>query len=142
MRRINSCLNKQLVDLCQRAVQLDELGNKVNQWLPDNLRAHCRVGSFARGCLLIVVDQADWATELRYCLPTLRDNLRQNAGVYQLTSIKIQIAADAPMASLDKRQKAKTTLSMSRGAREACRKTGELCSYEPLKTVLLNLARE
>lgn len=139
MRRINRCLNKQLAELCHRAVQLDELNLKVNQYLPETLRAHCHVGSFSKGCLLLVVDKPDWATELRYCLPDLRDQLRKKAGVYQLVSIKIQIAED--QIGLAKESLKQTKIpALSVAARDACRNAGELCTYEPLKDVLLHLA--
>jgi len=141
MRRINRCLNKQLADICHRAVQLDELNLKVKQLLPESLRAHCHVGSFGKGCLLLVVDKAEWATELRYGLPELRDNLRQKAGIYQLSSIKIEIADDSgQLASV--KVKPENSPSLSTAARDACRNAGETCSYDPLKRVLLNLAKD
>jgi len=139
MRRINRCLNRQLAELCQRAVQTDELNLKVSEYLPDNLRAHCHVGSFSKGCLLLVVDKPDWATELRYCLPDLRDALRQKGEVYQLVSIKIQIA-DQTAKPESKKTRQSVAPVLSDAARDACRNAGELCSYGPLKDVLLHLA--
>ncbi|MGQ3892538.1 DciA family protein [Legionella sp. CNM-4043-24] len=139
MRRINRCLNHQLAELCHRAVQMDELNLKVTQYLPEQLQPHCRVGSFNKGCLMLLVDKNEWATDLRYCLPELRDALRQKAGVYQLMSIKIQIADQ--IAGADKtKTRQKSVPSLSEAARDACRNAGELCSYEPLKDVLLHLA--
>lgn len=141
MRRINRCLNKQLRDICQRAVQMDEMQLKVNHYLPESLRAHCRVGSFHKGCLVVVVATADWATELRYSLPALRDDLRQKAGVYQLISIKIQIAED-PAKTATKPVKPARKAVLSQSAKEALRNAEALCNYEPLKAALRHVSGE
>ena len=73
MRRINRCLNTQLLDICQRTVQLEELNSKLLGYLPQVLQEHCHVGSFNRGCLVIVVSDSVWASQLRYSIPELRD---------------------------------------------------------------------
>lgn len=92
MKRISSCLNKQLSTICQKVMQLDALQEKIIQHLPSNLQPHCQVASFNNGCLLLTVDDACWATELRYASMELRDALRKN-GMYQLASIKIIVAS-------------------------------------------------
>jgi hypothetical protein len=135
-QQINRCLNKQMLDLCQRAYQLDELNSKLKAFLPSPLIDHCLVASFERGCLLISVSNASWATELRYRIPELRDLLRKE-GLYQLVSIKIMIA------ELDQKavqQKPSKQTKLSETARSSLRKAGELCSYEPLKEALALLA--
>lgn len=138
MRPINRCLNTQLLDLCQRVVQLDELNNKVKALLPANLSQYSQVGSFNQGCLLITTTNATWATELRYCLPELRDKLRK-AGLYQLTSIKISVV-EADCRQTAKKQRNRTHLSTK--ARTNIRQAGELCDYQPLKDALFQLAEE
>lgn len=137
MRSISHCLNKQLIDLCQRSMQLEELSNKIVQFLPENLVAECQVGSFNKGCLLLKVSNSVWASQLRYAIPELRDRLRKEAGMYQLTAIKIAIiephehvAKPAKKQSHELTDKAKATIiSESR-----------LCTYQPLKKALLHLA--
>lgn len=91
MRSISQCLNKQLADICQRSVQLEELSNKVRRMLPETLANTCHVGSFNKGCLLLTTTDAAWASQLRYMIPELRDKLRKEGGMYQLTSIKIVV---------------------------------------------------
>ena len=84
MRRINRCLNPRLVEICQRTRQLEALNSAIKQCLPYALKEHCQVGSFNKGCLIIVVSDPAWASELRYSIPELRDTLRSEAGLYQL----------------------------------------------------------
>lgn len=139
MRRINRCFNKQILSLCQQTVQLDDLNLKLQQYLPETLRDHCRAGSFNRGCLLLVISKPAVATELRYFIPTLRDTLRSEAGLYQLTSIKVQIIADQyPQTQATGSKTPKPELSTN--ARSAVRNAGELCSYPPLREILFRLA--
>lgn len=138
IRSINKCLNAQLLDICHRAIQLDELNDKIKVLLPSPLSNYCLVAGFNQGCLLISAKNAAWATELRYLLPELRDKLR-TAGLYQLTSIKITLAdCDA----LPSQEKAANNSGLSAAARNNIRTTSELCSYQPLKEALCHLAGE
>ena len=136
MRRINRCLNTRLIEICKRTVQLEELNSKVFSYLPITLQEHCHVGSFNGGCLVIVANNPVWASQLRYSIPELRDILRIEAGIYQLTSIKITVAVieATPIA------KKNTAPILSTHAREAIIEGGDQCSYRPLRDALHNLA--
>ena len=137
MRPINRCLNPQLLEICQRAIQLDELNSKLKHYLTPPLSEHCQVGSFNKGCLLLTVSNAAWATELRYSLPVLRDQLRKEAGLYQLTSIKIHIAEICQQTSPAPKSQKKT---LSTSARHFIKEAGEHCNYPPLQNALYKLA--
>ena len=137
MRRINRCLNTRLIDICKRTVQLEELSSKLSSFLPPNLQTHCHVGSFNGGCLVIVAADSVWASELRYILPDLRDKLRIEAGIYQLTSIKLTVSTIT--AALPAKKTTKTP-SLSSNARNTIIAGGDQCSYAPLKDALHELA--
>ncbi len=91
MRHITRCLNTQLADICQHAIKLEELTAKIVNYLPENLRERCRVGSFKNSCLVLTTNDPVWASQLRYVLPELRDKLRTEAGIHQLASIKVTV---------------------------------------------------
>ncbi|QMT61251.1 MULTISPECIES: DUF721 domain-containing protein [unclassified Legionella] len=136
MRSISRCLNKQLADLCQRSVQLEELANKIKLMLPDVLANQCQVGSFNKGCLLLTTTDAAWATQLRYAIPELRDKLRKEAGMYQLSSIKVTVIE--PLIEYEKTSPSKH--SLSKKAKEIIISESQQCNYEPLQKALLHLA--
>ncbi len=136
MRRINRCLNTRLIQICQRTVQLEELTSKLYNYLPSPLQDHCHVGSFNRGCLVIVASNPAWASQLRYSLPELRDKLRIEAGIYQLSSIKVTIATAEATHSV-KRPKAPL---LSTKARDVITAGGDQCHYLPLRKALHQLA--
>ncbi len=139
MRSINRCLNKQLAELCQRAVQLESLSTKLTQLLPNELANECKVGSFNKGCLLLTTTNAAWASQLRYLIPELRDKLRKEAGLYQLSSIKI--AVDEPVFQYEKPVKS-NNISLSEKAKATIISESEHCSYQPLQQALLELAKK
>ncbi|MBA2657595.1 MAG: DUF721 domain-containing protein [Tatlockia sp.] len=138
MRSITRCMNAQLIKLCERTIQLDELSFKMKTLLPENLHDNCAVASFNRGCLLIIAKNSAWATELRYRLPELRDKLRQE-GLYQLTSIKISLP-NFEEDLIQKKAVIKTAISAK--ARLNIERAAKDCSYQPLRDALYNLASE
>lgn len=94
MRLISQCLDERLTAIFAQVKKITELDNKIKQYLPENLVTHCKVGNYIKGNLLLVTN-AVWATELRYCLPMLRESLRKKAKLYDLVNIKIIISNDA-----------------------------------------------
>lgn len=138
MRRIRQCLNKQLAELCQRSLQLEEISDKINSLLPPDLAPHCKAGNFIKGCLTLSTTDAVWASQLRYYIPELRDKLRKEAGLYQLISIKIAIADSKEPYQKPKRKK--TSPSLSEEAKASIISESEHCSYQPLRKALMQLA--
>lgn len=91
MLKIAQCLNPSLASICKRAIELESITAMVHKCLPEKYRAYCKVSSFNKGCLVLLVNNALWASEIRYLLPELRDALRKNAGLHQLITIKMNI---------------------------------------------------
>ena len=138
MQHITRCLNSKLLAICHRAIQLEELNTKLYDYLPESLREHCLVGSFTNSCLVLITTDPVWASQLRYILPELRDKLRTEAGIYQLASIKITVAAEKKMV-VTKQTRA---CVLSDKAREVITAGGELCDYPPLKQAFRHLVAE
>lgn len=91
MRHITRCTNTKLTEICLQAIKLEEISAITIGYLPESLRAHCKVGSFRNGCLVLTTQDPVWAAQLRYFIPELRDKLRSEAKIYQLGSIKVTI---------------------------------------------------
>lgn len=138
MRRINRCLNPRLIDICQRTRQLEELNTAIAHFLPPTLKEYCHVGSFNKGCLIIVVKDPAWGSQLRYILPELRDKLRAEAGLYQLSSIKISIDAGSMEPTILKKTNKR---SLSTKTLEGMVSSADQCDYAPLKKALNQLAK-
>lgn len=134
MRRINLCLNKQLLTICQKSMQLESLNINVKQFLPAHLQEHCRVSHFEKGIMTLTVDESVWANELRYFLSEIRDKLRKDAGLYQLVSIKTTIASNHQLAKDFPMEKAPPVIT--REGKERLKTTRANCQFSPLKNIL------
>lgn len=137
MRPIKHCLNRQLAEICLQSRQLEELSSKVSQLLPDNLASVCQVGSFSKGCLVLTTTNAAWASQLRYAIPDLRDKLRKEAGMYQLSSIKINVIEPA---NNDVKKTTQHTYALSPKAKASIISESQQFSYQPLQKAFLHLA--
>ena len=85
---------------------------------------------------MLITDDPVWASQLRYSVPELRDKLRCDAGIYQLTSIKVSVAVEKP-AEPAKKIRARP---ISEKAREGIVAQASDCDYLPLKEALQHLA--
>lgn len=137
MRSISHCLNKQLADICQRSVQLEELADKIAKLLPEPFVKEFQVGSFNKGCLVLTTTSSVWASQLHYMIPELRDKLRKEGGMYQLSSIKVMVV-EPPVMHEKKTPPQKHKLSDK--AKATIISESQYCTYEPLQKALLNLA--
>ncbi|KGP64223.1 hypothetical protein EP47_04000 [Legionella norrlandica] len=138
MKSINRCLNKQLSEICQRSMQLEELSLKISRFLPENLADKCQVASFNKGSLLLTTTNAAFASQIRYLLPDLRDKLRKEAGLYQLSAIKITVIEPSPQLQ---KSIEKNSPTLSEKAKTTIISESQNCSYEPLQKALLRLAQ-
>ncbi|RUR10722.1 DUF721 domain-containing protein [Legionella septentrionalis] len=138
MRPINQCLNPKLAELCQQALRSESLKDKVSQHLPPLFQKHCSIAGFNKGCLILLVDDAIWATQLRFLLPELRDKLRQEAGIYQLASIKLLLN---PAEQIQIKTKTPVPHMLSLPNKMAIMHAAEQCSFLPLKNALYKLAK-
>jgi len=91
MRQISKCLNSKLSHICLEAIKLEELSHLVLLHLPPELQPHCQVGSFRAGKLILITASSAWATLLRYFAPELRDTLRSQGKLHQLTTVEIKV---------------------------------------------------
>ncbi len=134
MRQITQCFNASLAAMHQEATQLKTLTALVQQHLGQDEPVPCQVSRFSKGSLVLTVEDAVWATRLRYELPTLRDRLRQ-AGLHHLTAIRINLAPSTPQNLKTKKQ----APPLSHQAKQTICDSAKHCSYPPLKEALERL---
>jgi hypothetical protein len=140
MRTINQCLNPQLSKLCEQSLLLEELSCKLSSFLPEGLATHCQVGSFNKGCLILTTNDPVWASQLRYAIPELRDKLRKEAGLYQLTTIKIALSEPPPLTPPT--TKKKQTIALSEKTKALIISESQQYTYQPLQQAILQLAKD
>ena len=92
MKAINQCLNQQLTVFYNKTTELKQINNTMQQFLPSSLKNYCYLAAIINGRMIINLNEISLATELRYFLPELRDKLRKEANLFQITKIDIRIA--------------------------------------------------
>ena len=130
MRKIKDCFNKQLSNIYQQIIQLDELTLLINQFLPQSLQGHCEVTQFNQGRMNININEVALATELRFFLPTLRDLLRKKAGLYQLVSLTISVTTPTSLSN----SPPTLPLKLSTAAQHAISEASKVGAFEPLRS--------
>lgn len=80
-----------LKQLLNKASTLKSLTQQLQDYLPEELKAHCSITEIKANVLVINVDSPVWATRLRYIQSQLLADLRKN-GHPSLISIQIKVS--------------------------------------------------
>lgn len=133
MRKIADCFDKQLSGIYRQLLEIEQLNQRIKPLLPESLQAYCQITQFNQGRMNIGITEAAMATELRFYLPTLRDLLRQKAGLYQLTSLSISVITTENADNVAK--KSKNPHKLSTTACQTIQEASKMEEYEPLKEI-------
>ena len=104
-RSINDVLcdpQHSLGKIIQKAKSIENLQKQLQKELPNPIAQHVWVGTYENGILTLLVDSAAIATQLRFSVPDIRENLRQQPQWYGLKSISVKIIVDPPKSSVEK----------------------------------------
>jgi len=72
--------------------RFDSIADAWEGLLPDNLRSHCRLGSFSDGCLKVLADGSSYIYELRLCKDELLGELQRLCPGARLRRIDLAMA--------------------------------------------------
>ncbi|KTC66424.1 Zn-ribbon-containing, possible RNA-binding protein-like protein (plasmid) [Legionella adelaidensis] len=136
MLQISSCFNEKLLEICKQAHNVEIVQKEIFQLLPSPFHQYVRVGSFNQGSLILQTNDAVWASQLRFLLPDIRDQLRKINGFQHLRAIKLIIAPELQ----EKTEKRKSTPALTNKTKELLLDAAKECEYAPLKKALENLA--
>ena len=73
----------------------DRFDSVAEAWeglLPDNLRSHCRLGSFSDGCLKVLADGSSYIYELQLCKAVLLRELQRLCPGARVRRIEVAMA--------------------------------------------------
>ena len=83
--------SKTLNQLVQQAQFLEEIESLVNTVLEPEFRTNIRVASLKDNCLVLIVNNATWATRIRFATPQLLVNLNQIPELKEIKSIRCRV---------------------------------------------------
>lgn len=88
-KKVINCLNPRLVQLYKKTLILEKLNKQIQSYLPDNIAYQIR--SFNKGILVIQVNTPEAAYQLKFLLPSLREELRKKLQLIDLIAIKVEV---------------------------------------------------
>ena len=83
--------NKTVASLLDRVKFLKRLDLMVHRRLPAPLSDHASVANYAEDTLILHVDSAAWATQLRFTTPSLMAGLRQERPLRSLRRVVVKV---------------------------------------------------
>ncbi|MDR3478526.1 MAG: DUF721 domain-containing protein [Gammaproteobacteria bacterium] len=83
--------SKILGTLLNKLNQLAQINLILAQNLEPKLAPHCKVANFENHCLTVVTNNAIWATQFRFQIPTLQAKLLKHSDFAELRSIVCKI---------------------------------------------------
>jgi Dna[CI] antecedent DciA-like protein len=116
---------------------LRRLDAVIHAAMPDELRAHWRIGRLTAGTLTLFADSPVWAARLRYLAPVLIERLAGRPGAAAVRAIRVRVLMPGAVAPSVKR----AGTAISRPVSDYLRQAADSCGDARLRTVLLNLSR-
>ncbi|UYZ84119.1 DUF721 domain-containing protein [Entomomonas sp. E2T0] len=81
-----------LKQLVNKASYLNQLQQCLNLYLSTTIRENCAIASFQNGILTILVNNAHWATRLRYQQNKLKQQLQEHHEFYGIHKVAIKVS--------------------------------------------------
>ncbi|MBA2593426.1 MAG: DUF721 domain-containing protein [Pseudomonadota bacterium] len=116
---------------------LRRLDAVIQAAMPEELRAHWRIGRLTAGTLTLFADSPVWAARLRYLAPVLIERLAGRPGGPAIQAIRVRVLVTGAVVPSVKRAET----AISRPVSDYLRQAADSCGDARLRTVLLNLSR-
>lgn len=102
---------KQLNTLFAKLSELKELNYLFSKYLDPELAKHCQAIKIDRDCLIVLVDNSNWGTQLRFYIPDLLAKLKTIPSLQNLKAICSKVRPDYKPARFKKQTRIATPLS-------------------------------
>jgi len=127
-----------LQTICQHSSRLQVLNQRLSLLLPATLRPHCYLANIHHTEMMIHVDNAVWATRLRFLIPDIILNWQQDKTLPFIKKIAIHIDLSSVQKHSTTHQTQPTPISKQSAV--LLHQLANQMSYEKLQTVLHRLA--
>lgn len=121
---------------------LRRLDAVIQAAMPDELRAHWRIGRLTAGTLTLFAESPVWAARLRYLVPGLIERLAGRPGAAAVRAIRVRVlVTGAPSVVTGTPSVKRTGPAISRTVSDYLCQAADSCGDARLRTVLLDLSR-
>ncbi|MHB1948120.1 MAG: DUF721 domain-containing protein [Gammaproteobacteria bacterium] len=131
--------NKSLQGLMGQLNELQELNALLTEHLDPEIAKHCQVVKFEKNCLFVIVDNGNWATQLRFNIPDVMARLRQTTKLKNISGI---ICKTRPNPHLTKSSKVKKRVvtGLSADAAKQILETAKTIKDDKIRKMLEKIA--
>lgn len=102
----------------KKAALLQQLNHIFHNTLPTELANHCQIAKQTKEVIVLIVDNAAWATNLRYMIQDIIKTLRTQPEFKNLQKIRYQVKKEFEPAKIKKRKKNLQAIQNARMLRE------------------------
>jgi hypothetical protein len=120
---------------------LRRLDAVIQAAMPDELRAHWRIGRLTAGTLTLFADSPVWAARVRYVAPVLIERLAGRPGAAAVRAIRVRVLVPGALYIVTGAPSVRRAGRVSRPVSDYLRQAAEGCGDARLRTALLNLSR-
>lgn len=131
-----SRLSRQLSQLIEKAEELIKIEQVVQTYFDPDLTQHCHVANLRNDCLIIAIDNAAWATQLRFMIPRLLEQLKIEPLLKKLKKIEYFILPD----DTERKDRIEQPKNLSKENALLIDEIAKTISHEKLRKVLERLA--
>jgi hypothetical protein len=126
-----------LQTLLEKLKQLQQLDALLAEHLDPRLASHCQVATLENNCLIVITDNAIWATQFRFQAPTLLPKLRQHPQLYALKNISCKIR---PKHNVDLPKPERPVARLSLETAAIITETAQSIPHQGLQAIMLKIA--
>jgi len=132
--------SKILHDLLLKVKHLKQLSNILAEHLDAKLASHCQVVNLDNHCLIVITDNAIWATQFRFQIPNLLPKLRQHPLLYQLKTINCKIRPTTGQYQIPEAHQPPVMLRISPRTAEMILAAASTIKHDKLQAVMQKIA--
>jgi len=122
--------------ITQRCQVLKQIDTILHQTIPHPLSEHCHIANLRHTTLIMHADSALWASQLRYLLPNLMEQWRNERHLPEIQKVDIKVRFTHQPARHYTHHP-----SLSEKSESLLRDTAEQVTHPELKSALLKLAQ-
>jgi len=130
---------RQLRTLLSKVDELKQLNDQFSRHLDPELAKHCQAIKVDRDCLIVLVDNSNWATRLRFYIPDLLPKLKTYLPLQNLKAICSKVRPDYK--SVKSQRRIRRPIPLSKQAAEMMLETAKNIKDKELSKVLERIAR-
>jgi hypothetical protein len=132
---------KALLHLFQKLDQLKELNRIFAQYAEPGIVAHCKIANLQNNCLIVIVDNGNWATQLRFHIPNLIVQMRQHTVLQNLKAICCKTRPDPALVKPQKKRQ-RSMVRISASTATLIEQSAEGISDTKLRNILERIAKK